>query len=182
MTQTADNEISESEDKSIESATTADEMNKGEETKTEVEQGSMQAGVLGVREEQQQEATTEAAAAATTTTTTMSPEHTLLLQVLRRAKRQQDLITQIQKSLKTLASIEKSIGKATEQVRLLQSAIRDSQRQITQIQHQVAALEKAQAKGFQKIAKQKRVAGGGGMKRASSATTKRKKRGMSKRK
>ncbi len=181
MTQTADNEISESEDKSIESATTADEMNKGEETKTEVEQGSMQAGVLGVREEQQQEATTEAAAAATTTTT-MSPEHTLLLQVLRRAKRQQDLITQIQKSLKTLASIEKSIGKATEQVRLLQSAIRDSQRQITQIQHQVAALEKAQAKGFQKIAKQKRVAGGGGMKRASSATTKRKKRGMSKRK
>ncbi|AFU57917.1 hypothetical protein Ngar_c09750 [Candidatus Nitrososphaera gargensis Ga9.2] len=140
-------------------------------------QESIQAGVTEEGEQQQE------AAAAATTTTTMSPEHTLLLQVLRRAKRQQDLITQIQKSLKTLASIEKSIGKATEQVRLLQSAIRDSQRQITQIQHQVAALEKAQAKGFQKIAKQKRVAvGGGGMKRASSATTKRKKRGMSKRK
>ncbi len=86
---------------------------------------------------------------------TMSPEHTLLLQVLRRAKRQQDLIIEVQKSLKALAVVEKSIGKTTEQIKQLQSAVKETQKQIVQAQRQIAAVERAQTKGFQKMAKQR---------------------------
>ncbi|HEX7032567.1 MAG TPA: hypothetical protein VF172_06165 [Nitrososphaera sp.] len=129
------------------------------EAETEEAQESLQSTtttttMAGNEEEQQQ------ADEAATSQPTMSPEHTLLLQLLRRAKRQQDLITQVQKSLKMMAGIEKSIGKATDQVKQLQSAARETQKQIAQIQRQVAALERAQAKGFQKIAKQKTAPAG----------------------
>jgi hypothetical protein len=54
----------------------------------------------------------------------MSTEQTLLLQVLRRARCQQDLIVQVQKSLKVLANIEKNMGKTTKQVKQLQQPLK----------------------------------------------------------
>jgi predicted nucleic acid-binding Zn-ribbon protein len=80
----------------------------------------------------------------------------LLLQVLRRAKRQQELIIEVQKNLKSLTNIQKSIEKTKEQVKLLQSAVKDFQKQIIQIQRQIAAVERAQEKGFEKLGTQKR--------------------------
>ncbi len=49
-------------------------------------------------------------------TSTMSPEQVLLLQLLRRAKRQQELVIEVQKNLKPLATIQKRIDKMAEQV------------------------------------------------------------------
>jgi hypothetical protein len=94
---------------------------------------------------------------------TMSPEQVLLLQVLRRAKRQQDLIIEIQKNLKSLTNIQKGIEKTTEQVKQLQSAFKDSQKQTMQIQRQIAGVERAQEKGFEKLRTQKRGGGGGAL-------------------
>jgi hypothetical protein len=90
---------------------------------------------------------------------TMSPEQVLLLQVLRRAKRQQELVIEVQKSLKSLTTIQKGIEKTTEQVKQLQSVVKDSQRQITQLQRQLSAVERRQEKEFVKFRTQKR--GGG---------------------
>jgi hypothetical protein len=87
---------------------------------------------------------------------TMSPEHVLLLQVLRRAKRQQDLIIEMQKNLKSLTNIQKGIEKTTEQMKQLQSAAKDSQKQTIQIQHQIAAVKRTQEKEFEKLRIQKR--------------------------
>jgi hypothetical protein len=87
---------------------------------------------------------------------TMSPEHVLLLQVLRRAKRQQDLIIEVQKNLRLLTNIQKDIERTKEQMKQLQSAAKDSQKQIIKIQSQVAAVERAQEKGFEKLGTQKR--------------------------
>jgi hypothetical protein len=87
---------------------------------------------------------------------TMSPEHVLLLQVLRRAKRQQDLIIEVQKNLRLLTNIQKDIERTKEQMKQLQSAAKDSQKQIIKIQSQVAAVERAQEKGFEKLGRQKR--------------------------
>jgi hypothetical protein len=89
---------------------------------------------------------------------TMSPEQVLLLQVLRRAKRQQDLIIEVQKNLKSLTNIQKDIERTKEQVKQLHSAVRDSQRQIIQVQRQIVAVERAQEKGFEKLQIQKRGA------------------------
>jgi hypothetical protein len=87
---------------------------------------------------------------------TMSPEHVLLLQVLRRAKRQQDLIIEVQKNLRLLTNIQKDIERTKEQMKQLQSAAKDSQKQIIKIQRQVATVERAQEKGFEKLGRQKR--------------------------
>ena len=87
---------------------------------------------------------------------TMSPEQVLLLQVLRRAKRQQDLIIEIQKNLKSLTNIQKGIEKTTEQMKQLQSAVKDSQKQTIQIQRQIAAVKRTQEKEFEKLRIQKR--------------------------
>jgi hypothetical protein len=85
------------------------------------------------------------------TPSTMTKEEILLLQVLRRAKRQQELITEVQRSLRTLTNIDKSIEKTTAQVKQLQSTMKDTQKQIVQIQRQIATVERAQEKGFQKM-------------------------------
>jgi hypothetical protein len=87
---------------------------------------------------------------------TMSPEQVLLLQVLRRAKRQQELVADVQKSLKSLTTIQKGIEKTTELVKQLQSVVKDSQKQITQLQRQISAVERAQEKEFIKLRTQKR--------------------------
>src|SRR3712207_3246427 len=87
---------------------------------------------------------------------TMSPEQVLLLQVLRRAKRQQDLVIKVQKNLKSLANIQKGIEKTTEQVKQLQSIVKDSQKQIIHIQRQISAVERTQEKEFAKLRTQKR--------------------------
>jgi hypothetical protein len=87
---------------------------------------------------------------------TMSPEQVLLLQVLRRAKRQQDLIIEVQKNLKSLTNIQKDIERTKEQVKQLHSAVKDSQKQIIQVQRQIVAVERAQEKGFEKLQIQKR--------------------------
>jgi hypothetical protein len=87
---------------------------------------------------------------------TMSPEQVLLLQVLRRAKRQQDLIIEVQKNLKSLTNIQKGIEKTTDQVKQLQSVVKDSQKQIIQIQRQISAVERVQEKEFAKLRMQKR--------------------------
>jgi hypothetical protein len=87
---------------------------------------------------------------------TMSPEQVLLLQVLRRAKRQQDLIIEVQKNLKSLANIQKDIERTKEQVKQLLSAFKDSQKQIIQVQRQIVAVERTQEKGFEKLQMQKR--------------------------
>jgi hypothetical protein len=89
---------------------------------------------------------------------TMSPEQVLLLQVLRRAKRQQDLIIEVQKNLKSLANIQKDIERTKEQVKQLLSAFKDSQKQIILVQRQIVAMERAQGKGFEKLQMQKRAA------------------------
>jgi hypothetical protein len=81
----------------------------------------------------------------------MSKEEVLLLQVLRRAKRQQELIAEVQRSLRALTSIDKGIEKTAAQVKQLQSTIKDTQKQMTQLQRQVVAVERAQTKGFQKM-------------------------------
>jgi predicted nucleic acid-binding Zn-ribbon protein len=86
----------------------------------------------------------------------MSPEQVLLLQVLRRAKRQQDLIIEVQKNLKSLTTVQKGIEKTTEQIKQLQSVVRGSQKQIIQIQRQISSLERAQEKEFAKLRTQKR--------------------------
>jgi hypothetical protein len=88
---------------------------------------------------------------------TMSPEQVLLLQVLRRAKRQQDLIIEVQKNLKSLANIQKDIERTKEQVKQLLSAFKDSQKQIIQVQRQIVAVERTQEKGFEKLQMQKRA-------------------------
>jgi hypothetical protein len=87
---------------------------------------------------------------------TMSPEQVLLLQVLRRAKRQQDLIIEVQKNLKSLANIQKDIERTKEQVKQLLSAFKDSQKQIIQVQRQIVAVQRIQEKGFEKLQMQKR--------------------------
>jgi hypothetical protein len=87
---------------------------------------------------------------------TMSPEHVLLLQLLRRAKRQQDLVIEVQKNLKSLINIQKGIEKTTEQLKHLQSVVKDSQKQITQVQRQISTVERAQEKEFAKLRTQKR--------------------------
>ncbi len=86
---------------------------------------------------------------------TMSPEQVLLLQLLRRAKRQQELVIEVQKNLKSLTTIQKSIEKTTEQVKQLRSGVKDSQKQILQLQRQISAVERAQEKGFAKLRTQK---------------------------
>src|SRR5579884_4017369 len=53
---------------------------------------------------------------------TMSQEQVLLLQLLRRAKRQQDLIIEIQKMLKALDGMEKSVHKTIDQIKQIQFA------------------------------------------------------------
>ena len=58
----------------------------------------------------------------------MSPEQVLLLQVLRRAKRQHDLTIEVQKNLKSLMNIQKGIQKTAEQVKQLHSILKDSQK------------------------------------------------------
>jgi hypothetical protein len=85
------------------------------------------------------------------TPSTMSKEEVLLLQVLRRAKRQQELIAEVQRSLRALTSIDKGIEKTAAQVKQLQSTIKDTQKQMTQLRRQVVAVERAQTKGFQKM-------------------------------
>ena len=87
---------------------------------------------------------------------TMSPEQVLLLQVLRRAKRQQDLIIEVQKNLKSLANIQKDIERTKEQGKQLLSAFKDSQKQIIQVQRQIVAVQRIQEKGFEKLQMQKR--------------------------
>jgi hypothetical protein len=87
---------------------------------------------------------------------TMSPEQVLLLQVLRRAKRQQELIIEVQKNLKSLRNIQKDIERTKEQVKQLHSAVKDSQKQIIQVQRQIVAVERAQGKGFENLQVQKR--------------------------
>jgi len=87
---------------------------------------------------------------------TMSPEQVLLLQLLRRAKRQQELVIEVQKNLKSLNTIQKGMGKTTEQVKQLQSVVKDSQKQIIQLQRQISAIERAQRKEFAKLRTQKR--------------------------
>ena len=87
---------------------------------------------------------------------TMSPEQVLLLQVLRRAKRQQDLIIEVQKNLKSLTNIQKDIERTKEQVKQLLSAFKDSQKQIIQVQRQIVAVQRIQEKGFEKLQMQKR--------------------------
>jgi predicted nucleic acid-binding Zn-ribbon protein len=89
----------------------------------------------------------------------MSPEQVLLLQVLRRAKRQQDLIIEVQKNLKSLTNIQKGIEKTTEQVKQLQSVVKDSQKQTIQIQRQISAVKRAQEKEFAKLRTQKQRGG-----------------------
>jgi hypothetical protein len=85
------------------------------------------------------------------------------LQVLRRAKRQQELIIEIQKNLKSLTNIQKGIEKTIEQVKQLQSVVKGSQKQIIQIQRQISAVERAQEKEFAKLRTQKRGGGGGAL-------------------
>ncbi len=86
---------------------------------------------------------------------TMSPEHVLILQVLRRAKRQQDLIIEVQKNLKLLTYIHKEIEKTREQVKQIQSAVKDSQKQFTQIERQVSVIRRGQEMGFKKLGTRK---------------------------
>jgi hypothetical protein len=80
---------------------------------------------------------------------TMSPEQVLLLQVLRRAKRQQDLVIEVQKDLKSLTNIQKGLWKTTEQVKLLQLVVKDSQKHIIHVQRLMSALERTQEKNLQ---------------------------------
>jgi hypothetical protein len=87
---------------------------------------------------------------------TMSPEQVLLLQLLRRAKRQQELVIEVQKNLKSLITIQKGMEKTTDQVKQLQSVVKDSQKQIIQLQRQISAIERAQEKEFAKLRTQKR--------------------------
>ena len=82
---------------------------------------------------------------------TMSPEQVLLLQVLRRAKRQQDLIIEVQRNLKLLTYIQKEIEKTREQVKQLQSAVKDSQKLHMQIERQLSVIQRGQQKGFEKL-------------------------------
>lgn len=110
-----------------------------------------------------QEQTAEGSQDAASQQPAMSPEHMLLLQVLRRAKRQQDLIMQVQKSLKTLSNVEKQVARTTDQVRQLQSAAKETQRQIMQTQKQIAAVEKRiqkMAASGRKVATMKRSSAG----------------------
>jgi len=88
---------------------------------------------------------------------TMSPEQVLLLQLLRRAKRQQELVVEVQKNLKSLTTIQKETEKIGQQVKLLQSIVKDSQRQIMRTQRQIESVERAQEKGFEKLRTQKRA-------------------------
>jgi predicted nucleic acid-binding Zn-ribbon protein len=100
----------------------------------------------------------------------------LLLQVLRRAKRQQDLIIEVQKNLKSLTNIQKGIEKTTEQVKQLQSVVKDSQKQIIQIQRQISAVKRAQEKEFAKLRTQKQRGGGASISVKSKAAKNRGKR------
>jgi predicted nucleic acid-binding Zn-ribbon protein len=90
----------------------------------------------------------------------MSPEQVLLLQVLRRAKPQQDLVIKVQKNLESLTNIQKNIEKIIEQVKHLQSVIKGSQKQIIQIQRKISAVERSQEKEFAKLRTQ--IRGGRG--------------------
>jgi chromosome segregation ATPase len=82
---------------------------------------------------------------------TMSHEQVLLLQVLRRAKRQQELIIEVQRNLKLLTYIQKEMEKTREQVKQLQSAVKDSQKQFMQIERQLSVIRRGQEKGFEKL-------------------------------
>lgn len=68
---------------------------------------------------------------------TMSPEQVLLLQLLRRAKRQQDLVIEVQKNLKSLINIQKGIEKTADQLKQIQSVVKDSQKQIIHVERQI---------------------------------------------
>jgi predicted nucleic acid-binding Zn-ribbon protein len=76
--------------------------------------------------------------------------------VLRRAKRQQDLIVQVQKSLKVLVNLDKSVGKTMAEIKQLQSAVKDTQKQIVQIERQIATIKKAQERNYLRLAKEKK--------------------------
>jgi hypothetical protein len=89
---------------------------------------------------------------------TMSPEQVLLLQLLRRAKRQQDLIIEVQKNLKSLINIQKGIEKTAEQLKQIQLVVKDSQKQIIHVERQISAVERAQEKEFAKLRNQKQRA------------------------
>ncbi|HEX2107138.1 MAG TPA: hypothetical protein VHF28_05345 [Nitrososphaera sp.] len=110
------------------------------------------------------------------TTSTMSPEQILLLQLLRRAKRQQELVIEVQKSLKPLTIIQKSIEKIGEQVRQLQSNIKDSQKEIARIQRRIESAERAQEKQFEKLRLQKRAAVSVQVRGKASKNTKKRKK------
>jgi TolA-binding protein len=58
--------------------------------------------------------------------------------------------------LKSLTNIQKGIEKTTDQVKQLQSVVKDSQKQIIQIQRQISAVERAQEKEFGRLRTQKR--------------------------
>ena len=88
---------------------------------------------------------------------TMSPEQVLLLQLLRRAKRQQELVIEVQKNLKSLTTIQKEVEKIGQQVKQMQSIAKDSQRQIIRTQRQIESVDRAQEKGFEKLRTQKRA-------------------------
>ena len=58
--------------------------------------------------------------------------------------------------MKSLTNIQKGIEKTAEQIRHLQSVVKDSQKQIIQIQRQISTVERAQGKEFAKLRTQKR--------------------------
>jgi len=112
---------------------------------------------------------------------TMSPEEILLLQVLKRAKRNQNLITEIQKSLKVLTTMERDIGKTRGQVKQMQSAIKDTQKQIKQINRQIETVERKQERNYQRLADQMKKVQSGGSKRAKAKSPRRRKKTRSRR-
>ncbi len=107
---------------------------------------------------------------------TMSPEQVLLLQLLRRAKRHQELVIEVQKNLKSLTTIQKEIEKIGQQVKQLQSIVKDSQRQIIRTQRQIESVERAQEKGFEKLRTQKRAVASISVKGKASKNTRKKKK------
>ena len=87
---------------------------------------------------------------------TLYSKQILLLQALRRAKRQQDLVIEVQKYLKSLTSIQKGLEKTIEQSMQLRSIVKDSQKHIIHIQRQISAVERAQEEEFAKLRTQRR--------------------------
>jgi peptidoglycan hydrolase CwlO-like protein len=58
--------------------------------------------------------------------------------------------------LKSLTNIQKGIEKTTQQVKQLQSIVKDSQKHIMQIQREISAVERTQEKEFATLRTQKR--------------------------